>query len=288
MEILHLTHPMNEHFDMQEPHVMALGFFDGVHIGHQFLLQQAKKIAHKNNCKLSVMTFDPHPCEIIKDETDRKYITPLSSKLEEMSQIGVDKVFVMKFTSLFASLPASEFINQYIINLRATHIVVGFDFNFGYKAQGNVDYLRKASRYNPFEVTVISKRITNDNKISSTFIRELISEGDVHLVPYYLGKHYEIKGFINYPKDLYIQPRLNSIAFQIQGKYVLPKQGLYKVEITDGCKTIQGFFNRNSSHENRFELLSNKLEKLKEPYQKEITVKFFNRVAYMDTIPIWN
>ena len=130
---------------MQEPHVMALGFFDGVHIGHQFLLQQAKKIAHKNNCKLSVMTFDPHPSEIIKGETDRKYLTPLSSKLEEMSQIGVDKVFVMKFTSLFASLPASEFINQYIIKLHATHIVVGFDFNFGYKAQGNVNYLRNST-----------------------------------------------------------------------------------------------------------------------------------------------
>lgn len=103
------------------------------------------------------MTFDPHPSEIIKCETDRKYLTPLSSKLEEMSHFDVDKVFVMEFTMLFASLPASEFINQYITNLHATHIVVGFDFTFGYKAQGNVDYLRKARKYNLFDVTVISK-----------------------------------------------------------------------------------------------------------------------------------
>ncbi|MFJ7368873.1 adenylyltransferase/cytidyltransferase family protein [Lysinibacillus sp. NPDC098008] len=288
MEILHLTHPMNEPLDIQEPHVMALGFFDGVHLGHQFLLQQAKKIANKKNLKLTVMTFDPHPSEIIKCEADRKYLTPLASKLEEMSKHGVDKVFVMNFTLPFASLPASEFINQYIINLRATHIVVGFDFTFGYKAQGNVDYLRQVSMYNPFEVTVISKRVTNDNKISSTLIRELISEGDVHLVPYYLGKHYEMNGLINFPMNLYTQQKLNNIKFQIQGKYILPKRGLYKVEITNGDRTIQGFFKHNSSHDNHFELSSNKLERLKQGNQTEITVKFFNKVAYMDTIPIWN
>lgn len=288
MEVLYLTHPLNGHVAIQEPHVMALGFFDGVHLGHQYLLQQAKKVANKKKLKLSVMTFHPHPSEIIKCETDRKYITPLSSKLEEMSQFGVDRVLVMEFTLLFASLPANEFINQYIINLHATHVVAGFDFTFGCKAQGNVDYLRKASLSNPFDVTVIPKRITNDNKISSTLIRELISEGDVHLVPYYLGKHYEIKGSSHYPKDLFIYQQLNSMEFHIQEKYVMPKPGLYKVEIAYGDRTIQGFLKHSGSNDSRVELNSNKLDRLKEGNHQEMTVKFFNKVAYMDSIPIWN
>lgn len=286
MEILHLTHSLDKPFGIQEPHVMALGFFDGVHLGHQYLLQQAKKIAKKKNLKFTVMTFDPHPSEIIKCETDRRYLTPLSSKLEKISTFGVERIFVMRFSLPFASLPASEFINHYVLDLNARHIVAGFDFTFGYKAKGNVDYLRNASINNPFEVTVISKRTTNDNKISSTLIRKLITDGDVHLVPYYLGEHYEINGCVNLSTDLYTQRKLNNIEFHIQSKYILPKQGVYKVEITNGCRAIQGFFKHYSGHENRYELSSNKLEWLKEGNQKEITVKLLNKVAYMNTISI--
>ncbi|MEK4029773.1 FAD synthetase family protein [Pseudobacillus sp. FSL P4-0506] len=286
MEILHLTHQLDKSFRIQEPHVMALGFFDGVHLGHQYLLQQAKNIAKKKNLKFTVMTFDPHPSEIIKCETSRRYLTPLSSKLEKLSSFGVERIFVMKFTLPFASLPASEFINRYVLDLNATHIVAGFDFTFGYKAQGNVDYLRNASMNNPFEVTVIPKRTTNDNKISSTLIRELISDGKVHLVPYYLGKHYEINGIAHFPTDLCTRKKLNNSEFHIQGKYVLPKRGLYKAELTNGYRTIQGFFKCDSAHEGRYELSSSKLEWLKEGSQKELTVKFLNKVAYTDTISI--
>ncbi len=285
MEILHLTHPLNEQFGIQEPHVMALGFFDGVHIGHQYLLQQAKKIANNRNLKLSVMTFDPHPSEIIKSETDRKYLTPLSSKLEEMSKFGVDKVFVINFTFPFASLSASEFIDQYILSLNAVHIVVGFDFNFGYKAQGNVDYLKNASKNNPFEVTVISKRLMNGHKISSTLIRNLVSNGDVHLIPFYLGKQYEIKGYVHSSMD-FTPKKLNNIGLYIQGKYILPKGGLYNVEITNGCKTIQGFLKYDSTHGSGYELSSTKLAWLNLGNEQEVSVRFLNRVAYMDTISI--
>lgn len=148
----------------------------------------------------------------------------------------------MRFTLPFASLPASEFINQYALDLNARHIVAGFDFTFGYKAQGNVDYLRNASINSPFEVTIISKRTTNNNKISSTLTRKLINDGDVHIVPHYLGKHYEINGCVHLSTDLYTQKKLNNIEFHIQGKYILPKHGVYKVEITNGCRTIPRFF----------------------------------------------
>jgi len=277
---------MDKSFGIQEPSVMALGFFDGVHLGHQYLLRQANNIAKKKNLKFAVMTFDPHPNEVIKSDKDRRYLTPLASKIERMAAIGVDKLFVIRFNLSFASLPPSDFIKQYIIDLQAKHIVVGFDFTFGYKAQGNIDYLQNVSKNGPFETTVISKRIMNDNKISSTLIRELIKGGDVHLVPYYLGKHYEINGCVYFSSDLYTQKKLNNIEFHIQNKYILPKCGVYRVEISNGCKTIQGFFKHSSVYENRYELNSNKLDWLKEGNPKEVTVKFLNRLAYVNTIPI--
>jgi riboflavin kinase/FMN adenylyltransferase len=227
-----MTHSPDAGFMMKEPHVMAIGFFDGVHLGHQSLLQQAKTIAKKEGVKFTVMTFDPHPHEIIKHETDRRYITPLDSKLERISAFGADKIFVVNFSIPFASLPADDFIKKYIVGLHAKHVVVGFDFSFGHKAQGDVDYLRQYSNGSLFEVTVISKKTRNHQKISSTLIRELISDGDVHLIPHYLGKYYEIHGCL---VEMHIK------ALHLDHKYIMPKPGLYQVEILSGTKTTKGF-----------------------------------------------
>jgi riboflavin kinase / FMN adenylyltransferase len=228
-----MTHSLDAAFKMNEPHVMALGFFDGVHLGHQSLLQQAKCIAKEMGLKFTVMTFDPHPDEIIKRETDRRYITPLDSKLERISAFGADKIFVMNFNLPFASLPADDFIKTYIVGLHAKHVVVGFDFSFGYKAQGDVDYLRQYGKGGLFEVTVISKKTRNHQKISSTLIRKLIRDGDVHLIPNYLGKPYEIRGCL--------EGTLMK-AFHTDCEYIMPKPGLYQVEILSGTKRTMGLF----------------------------------------------
>ncbi|HWO98715.1 MAG TPA: FAD synthetase family protein [Bacillus sp. (in: firmicutes)] len=280
MEVFHLTHPIDGSLYTREPHVMALGFFDGVHLGHQSLLKQAKKIAEKNNLKFTAMTFDPHPNEVIKLEKDWRYLTPLASKIERMAAIGVDKLFVTKFNSSFASLPPSDFIKQYILGLQAKHIVVGFDFTFGYKAQGTVDYLRKASKNNPFDVTVISKQTHNDEKISSTLIRKIVRDGDVHLVPYYLGQHYEIKGFV-YISNRYKHENRKNTEIYIENKYILPSPGIYSVEIKNANKTCQGLFIRYGSNKRNDEISGQIMESLEGGNVEELTVKFLNPVTFM-------
>lgn len=256
---------------------MALGFFDGVHLGHQSLLKQAKRIAVKNNLQFSAMTFDPHPNEVIKLEKDRRYLTPLDSKIERMAAIGVDKLFVIKFNLSFASLPPSDFIKQYILGLHAKHIVVGFDFTFGNKAEGTVDYLQKVSKNNLFDVTVISKQSHNDEKISSTLIRKVIRDGDVHRVPNYLGHHYEIKGSVYITNRLKHENRKN-IPIHIENKYILPISGIYSVEIKIGNKTCQGLFLRYGSGKRNDEISGQIMEWLKGGNVEEITVKFLNQV----------
>lgn len=280
MEIEYVTHSLDAALTMNEPHVMALGFFDGVHLGHQYLFQQAKAIAKKENNMFTVMTFDPHPNEIIKRETDRRYITPLDSKLERISAFGADKIFVMKFNFPFAALPAADFIKKYIVGLNAKHVVVGFDFTFGHKAQGDVDSLCHFSQGSIFDVTVISKKTRYNQKISSTLIRKLISDGNVHLIQNYLGKHYEINGSL----DSYVDnSMLQNAVFHIHNKYLLPTPGLYKVEILTGTKVTGGFLRCNGYGAESCRLSSDDWVTIKE---REITVKFLHQVALMRTVSV--
>lgn len=266
MEILHVTHPLDG-LPFQEPSVMALGFFDGVHLGHQCLLQKARVLARQAHLPFTVMTFDPHPSEII-EKTDRRYLTPLPSKLERLASFGADKVYIVRFNPLFASLQPSEFIRQYIVGLNVKHVVVGFDYRFGCKAAGDVQSL-KNSPYT-FDVTVIPKRTNNHHKISSTTIRKLINDGDVHLVPYYLGNHYEIGGRITFRKQ-------KRVYFYMENKYLSPKPGVYQVEITNGLKSCPGLLKCYDSIPNYFELMDVNLNVLEGGEHRRITVKLLNQ-----------
>lgn len=270
MEILHVTHPL-EGLPIQEPNVMALGFFDGVHLGHQRLFQKARDLAGHGHLPFTVMTFDPHPSEII-EKTARRYLTPMPSKLERISSFGADKVYVVRFDSRFASLLPGEFIRHYIVGLNVKHVVVGFDYRFGCKAEGDVQFLKNSPHL--FDVTVIPKMTNNHQKISSTFIRKLISDGDVHLVPRYLGKHYEISGRITFCEQ-------EEIHFHIQNKYFSPKPGIYQVEITNGFRSCPGLLRCNDSNPNLFDLMDVNLSVLEGGRHGGITIKFLNQAISM-------
>ncbi|MCM3766360.1 hypothetical protein [Neobacillus niacini] len=271
MEILHVTHPLDEGL-VQEPSVMALGFFDGVHLGHQRLFQKAKELARDSQLPFTVMTFDPHPSEVIGHKTGRGYLTPLPDKLERISSFGADKVYVVNFNLLFASLPPSEFIRHYLVSLQVKHVVVGFDFRFGCKAAGDAEFLKKFS--GGFDVTIIPKVTNDEHKISSTFIRNLISDGDVHLVPHYLGKHYEISGSVMFRSH-------QSSYFHMENNYLSPKLGLYQVEVTNGFKTCLGMLKCCNETPNRFELLDVHQGVLEGGECGGITIKFLYRALDM-------
>lgn len=210
------------------PHAMALGFFDGIHLGHQLLIEEAKNIARHKKIEATLMTFHPHPNEIISNEKARKYLTPLPIKLKKLNCMGLDKVFIIDFTKQFASLSPRNFIEQYILGINAIDIVVGFDFTFGYRAQGDVDYLKKSNYSSFFKTTVISRKDFESEKVSSTLIKKIIAdEGDVELIPSYLGSYYEIEGMLYISYDL----NNNNVFLDINEKYIMPKPGVYEVEI---------------------------------------------------------
>jgi len=275
MEVVHLTH-LDEQIN-KEPHIMAIGFFDGVHLGHQELLIRAKELAEKQNVLFTAMTFSPQPDEVLKGDRDRKYLLPLPQKIKKMETMGVDKLFVMEFDRTFASLPPADFIRKYIINSNTRHVVVGFDFTFGFKAQGNTELLRKESKEFGFGLSVIPKKTYLQEKISSTLIRGLVQDGKVDLVPYYLGSNYEVSVNIlryNINGNIVVQP--DSLA-------LLPTPGCYFVEVKQGAKTLHGKLYHYSDS-----LKDSELE-LSEPIHdlgESCTIVFLSRIKQAESLSV--
>jgi len=180
-----------------EPCVMALGFFDGVHLGHRELLKEAKKIAQKKNLSLAVMTFYPHPSNIVPSKKKiNNYLSPLSVKQQIFKDLGIDKLFIVTFDQEFAKVKPSDFVKKYICNLECRHVVAGFDFTYGFRGQGNMRRIKQDVN-GQFDVTTVSKKSFNNEKISSTKIRQLLEEGAVSQIPFYLGDYYCTNGVVD-------------------------------------------------------------------------------------------
>ena len=275
MEVINLTH-LDEQISRRS-HIMAIGFFDGIHLGHQELLNQAKELARKQNVLFSVMTFSPHPNEVLKGDKNHKYLMTLPEKIKKMEAMGVDKLFVMKFDRTFASLLPADFIQKYIVNSNTKHVFVGFDFTFGFKARGNTQLLQKESRKNGFGLTVIPKKTYLQEKISSTLIRSLVQEGNVDLVPYYLGANYEAAAQI-------IECEINgNLAVRPSEKSIFPQPGTYLVKVKQGTKILHGKFHQYSNSR------TDNVLKLNEPvheFDDTCSIEFVSRIQLSESLSV--
>ena len=143
MEIIKLRHPYKKSQIPQENVVLALGFFDGVHRGHQEVINRAKKLAVENNYKLAVMTFNQHPSIVFKKIAveDMLYLSTTEKKEAIMASLGVDILYEIEFTSSFASLIPQSFVDLYIVDLNAKIVVAGFDYTYGKKEIASMEHL---------------------------------------------------------------------------------------------------------------------------------------------------
>ena len=156
---------------------LAIGFFDGVHTGHQAVIQEALNKGKEQNIKTAVMTFDPHPSLVLGGRKEQIfYITPLEQKIEILKELEVDAVFVVRFTSDFAKLTPEEFIESFIKQTNVKHVTAGFDFTFGAFGKGTMEDMEQLSE-GKYTVSVVDKQELSGEKISSTRIREELKVG---------------------------------------------------------------------------------------------------------------
>ncbi|WP_159462200.1 FAD synthetase family protein [Halobacillus sp. Marseille-P3879] len=217
----------------KEDCVIALGFFDGVHLGHQKIIQTAKKIAANNNLKLAVMTFFPHPSSVIKKGKQiTSYLTPLAVKEKRFKELGVDIMYVVEFNEKVAKIPHYKFVDDYLCGLSCKHAVAGFDYKYGFKGKGDMAQLPIDSK-GRFEVTTVSKLSMYEQKVSSTLLRSFLSTGKVENIPDYLGDRYKMLGTMI--------GRGKEIAFYFDPDYSLPCMGTYEVTISTSNMEAKGF-----------------------------------------------
>lgn len=231
MEVVYLEHPHKISQDDCHPSVAALGFFDGIHLGHQKVITTALQKAEELNMKCAVMTLDPHPSVVLRRTVQHiRYITPLSEKIKLLTSLGVDILYVVKFDLGLAGLVPQDFVDEYIIGLNVKHVVAGFDYSYGRLGKGTMETLPFHSR-NQFNQTVIEKFTANDHKISSTFIREQLQTGKVDKLPQTLGRYYVIRGIVEHGDKRGRTIGFPTANIELSDDYVIPRTGVYAVRM---------------------------------------------------------
>nr|WP_246569644.1 bifunctional riboflavin kinase/FAD synthetase [Lentibacillus saliphilus] len=220
--------------------VAAIGFFDGIHRGHQKVIESAVEIAKAKGNASAVITFDPHPSVILNPNIDHvDYITPLPEKQRILTEMNVDRMYIISFDHMLSKLSPQEFIDHFIIGLNIKHLIAGFDFSYGHKGQGNVQTLEAHSR-GQFLFTVRDKVESEGEKISSTKIRQLFSRGDVRDATHLLGRYPRVWGIVieGYKRGRTLgYPTAN---IDVIPNTLLPAPGVYAVFVHHNDKVYKG------------------------------------------------
>lgn len=239
METIYLHEPNTIQVE-QEPKVIALGFFDGVHLGHQAVIRSAKSIADASGIKTAVLTFDPHPSVVLSKKRNKaKYLTPIEEKARKVEAMGVDYFYVVRFTTKFSELEPKDFVQKYLLPLGAVHIVAGFDYTYGRLGAGKMADMETYAE-NKLQVTIVDKQEADNQKISSTAIRQAIEEGSMKEANKLLGEPYTTKGTV-----IHGDKRGRTIGFPtanilVEEDYLIPKLGVYAVKFKIGNETHLG------------------------------------------------
>mgnify|MGYP001407035516 FL=1 len=242
MKTINLQHPHGLNRDELQNTVAALGYFDGVHLGHQKVIQTAKAIADENKWQSAVMTFHPHPAVVLGKADRIPAITPLAEKEKAINKLGIDILYVVRFDEAFSRLSPQQFIEDYIVELSIKHVVAGFDYTYGRFGKGTMATMQTDAR-GRFDVTTVEKVEKDNEKISSTLIRSMIGSGEVEKLPQYLGRYYEMSGTV-----ITGEKRGRTIGFptanlSVSSEYVFPKKGVYAVKVKYENRSYNGVLN---------------------------------------------
>lgn len=278
MQVYHLHFPFEDLPNI--PSATAIGYFDGIHLGHQTVIQQCVQLAQEYHIQPALMTFHPHPKEILKNEI-LSYITPLQDKIEFVAQLGIEVVYVVHFTYAVSQMSPKDFIDQVLLPLGIQHVVVGFDFRFGREGAGDARTLHHESN-GLLKVHIVDPIVRGERKISSSIIREKLLCGEVEEVCEFLARPYTLQGTVVHGQKMGREIGFPTANVALKERYFLPKKGVYGVRVLVGQEKYFGVMNIGIkptflSHELTIEV--HILDFSRELYGEEITIEvlFFIR-----------
>lgn len=287
MQVIELKEPYDQDQIPQEPLVMAAGFFDGVHLGHQKVIKTAAYKARVTGLKLAVLTFDVYPKMFFQKVKDNrvKYLTTNATKAELMAELGVDYLFVVRFDKQMMKMPPQEFVDKYFAGLHTKYLVAGEDFTYG---KHEVASMKQLSAYakNRFRIISVTHLKDQAGKVGSTRIRQLLDQGNVFEANRLLGRPYATHGQIVHGfrrGHLIGFPTINIDNYEWER---IPGEGVYAVKVKiEDSKWIMGM--ASIGHNDTFgddlkkTIEINLFNFNQDVYGKQVTVEWYYRLRPM-------
>ena len=226
--------------------VVTIGTFDGVHLGHQKILNKLKNEADEINGESLLFTFYPHPRMVVfPDSHNLKLIQTIDEKIASLRDFGLDNVIIYPFTKDFSRLTAFEFVRDILVHkLKVKKLVIGYDHQFGRNREGDIEFLKETANIFDFEVIEISAEEINEVNVSSTKIRNSITDGNIDKANEFLGKPFQVQGQVVKGKKLGRKIGYPTINLQLNNEHkIMPLDGVYAVQVSVGIEQYFGMMN---------------------------------------------
>ena len=257
---------------------LTLGIYDGLHLGHQRIIRRVMERARALEGTSCIVTFDPHPREILDPEAAPDLLTTTEKKAELIEQLGVDALCLVKFTRQFASIEADAFVKDFLVGkLHMRAIIEGYNWGFGKGRKGNISLLRELSTHYGYDVEQVDQVEINGQLVSSTLIRELVLSGELERAEMYLGRKYSITG------DIVGGARLGrELGFPtaniVPRHEAIPPDGIYAVwaEVQGVCKpgTLNIGYRPTVSNERKRTVEVHIMDFYRDIYDEKIEITF--------------
>ncbi len=235
----------NEPLPQFQNAVITIGTFDGVHLGHQQILQHVVDRTKAVNGESVVITFEPHPRRLLFPDKPLKLLTSLSVKLDLLQQSGIKHVVIVPFTRDFSELTAKEYIEEFLVNKFKPHsIVIGYDHHFGHDRSGNIDLLKTLQQQNHYRLEEIPVHLIQEASVSSTKIRMALMLGKIEEANEMLGRKFSLKGIV-----IKGDQRGRILGFPtaniklVQEDLLVPSNGVYVVHAVWKGNHLKGMMN---------------------------------------------
>ncbi|GAB6931452.1 bifunctional riboflavin kinase/FAD synthetase [Paenibacillus sp. JCM 10914] len=230
MRIVPISYPVSVDLEQEgvEPKVAAIGQFDGLHLGHTSVLAEAIRIAREQGVPAAMITFFPHPKDVIGKGNYEGYLTPQQDKQELLEAMGIDILYVVEFNLEFSRVSPEAFVEEVLLPLKLQTAVVGFDFRFGHKGEGDAVRLQALGE-GRMSVVTIPPLLVEGEKVGSSSIRIALKTGQLADANRWFGRNYRIRGSVVHGEKRGRKIGFPTANLELTDAYVIPALGVYAV-----------------------------------------------------------
>ena len=261
--------------------VITIGNFDGLHKGHQVLIKEAVEYSKSINAQSVVFTFENHPANYFVPDCIKNVISE-KQKIRRLEGLGIDLIISIPFDEYMTKISAEEFIRDILVGkLNVEKLIIGHDFTFAKNKEGNTESLKVLSQKYGFKLQIVSPIKIKGTRVSSTYIRDLISNGYLDKVKDYLGYNYMLEGRVIHSKKLGRTIGFPTANIEIDSNMIIPKKGIYATKVHVEGEVYLGATNigyNPTVNGKSLSIETNILEFDEDIYEKNIKVEFLERI----------